>query len=161
MWTFLQSIGGKVSIISASIIGIITILEKVSSIKLWSWLGKLAQKHREKQLEPLTKAVSELSSNVNTKFDATQNRIDELFDLIDNNRVAELKFNILDFQNAIMNGKKVTLDQFGLIKELIYEYNEKYHDRHNGELNDAVEFILEQEKICRDSVLQQNRENKK
>lgn len=161
MWEFLQTVGGRISIISAVVIGIISILEKISSIKLWSWLKKLIAKQREKRLEPLTKAMNDLSSNVNGKFDATQKRIDELFDLVEMNRVAEIKFNILDFHNALMNGKKVSLDQFELMKELIYEYNEKYHDRHNGELKDAIEFIEEQEKKCREEVLAKARQAQK
>lgn len=155
MWEFLQSVGGKISIISAVVIGIISILEKVSSIKLWSWLKKLITKRREKRLEPLTKAISNLSDGINSKIDNIQSSVHELFTLVEDNRVATIKFEILDFKEALMTGKHCSLDQFELMDELIYEYDETYRDKHNGELKDAISFIREQEKKQRERELEE------
>lgn len=145
MWDFLETLGGKVAILSASILGIITFLEKISSIKLWTWLKEKYKKHQEKKVEPITNALEDYSKKVDEKFSLIKKDINSLEYSINNNRVEEMKYDILEFENMIINGKKISLNQYDLIDKIIYEYEDKYRDFHNGELQNAIAFIRENE----------------
>lgn len=141
MWDFLQTLSGKVSIISASVIGIITILQKFTSLKIWKWIHNKIEKEREKKLKPIT------------------DKIDKLANLIEDNRVKELRYQILDFENALINGKKINnLEYFNNIEELIHEYEDTYGDRHNGEIKQSISFIREREQELKKETYLKNKE---
>ena len=145
MWDFLETLGGKVAILSASILGIITFLEKISSIKLWTWLKKKYKKYQEKKIEPITNALENYSKKVDENFSLIKKDINSLEYSINNNRVEQMKYDILELENMIINGKKISLNQYDLIDKIIYEYEDKYKDFHNGELKNAIAFIRENE----------------
>ena len=140
IWAVLKGVGEKIAIVSSVVVGVIAILEKLTPIKLWTWL----KKRRENSVK---NTMLKFSKSTDEKFAAITQTLDALRLLIVKNRVEEIKFNILDFANAIYNGKKVSLDQFEAMDKMIHEYDTNYIDHHNGELKDAIEFIHEQKRI--------------
>ena len=141
MWEFLETIGGKVSIISASVIGIITILEKFTSLKIWTWLKKKKQENLEKKFKPIT------------------DKIDSLTDLVEVNRVKEIKYQILDFEHALlMDYDDFNLAYFNNIESIIDEYEQKYKDKHNGEIKSSIQFIRKAKKAKKQELLDRQKE---
>lgn len=149
MWELLQTVAGKVTIITGSVFGVITLLEKTTSLKIWSLLKKWMKKWRDKKYEGITSAVKDVS-------DVVVGIRDEM----EENRVKDIKYNLTCAEARILNGEKLSLRQYDIYDELIYEYEEKYKDRHNGEIKDTIAFLREQEKICRDKILKENQKGR-
>lgn len=144
MWDFLETIGGKVSIITASIIGIIGILQKFTSLKIWTWIKEKRRKAQEEKLKPI------------------MTKLDTLTDLIEINRVKEIRFEILNFENSLIRNPNVFYNEryFANINDLINEYEQKYKDKHNGEIQETIEFIRKKEEEKKEKELKSNTEKK-
>ena len=124
MWDFLQTLAGKVSIISASVVGLIGILEKFTSLKLWTWIKKKIEKNRIEKFKPIT------------------DKIDKLTNIVEDNRVKEIRYQILEFEkDLIINYDAINLYYFNNIEAIIKEYETTYADKHNGEIKESIDFI--------------------
>ena len=132
---------------AAIIVGVATVLENVSKLKVWSWLlgsvGKKLNGPLEVKVDALTKSVAEVRAEVEDNgYKATREKI-------------------LDFAGALMNGKEHSKDQFVHILEVITEYETKFASKHNGEMKQTIAFIRDAYDTYMRAAAQDNRAKKK
>lgn len=134
-------IAGKVTLLLVALSAFIEITPiKFNPISLlFGWIGK------------------KFNGAVLEKLSQQDKAIDKIRDVVDDNEIDRIRWEILDFSNSCRQGKKHTLDEFVHIIEL----NEKYHqilDRRkltNGRIDLEYRYIVSIYEECqkKDSFL--------
>lgn len=93
---------------------------------------------------------SKINSGLKKKIDELEKKFDDHIKESDEEKLENMRRDILDFCNACMNGRKHTQEQFRFVLKKCdnYEsYIEKHHIK-NGEISSAIEEIRRIYKIC-------------
>ena len=108
------------------------------------------------KINPITDFLRWLGNKFNgpvlEKLNAQDEAMVEIRDVVDDNEIDRIRWEILDFSNSCRQGKKHTLDEFVHIIEL----NEKYHkilDRReltNGRIDLEYSFIVKIYEECQE-----------
>lgn len=117
------------------IIACVGLVDKLLGSKLVAWIRKKIVEARQRRYSIIIDSVKEVKQDVKT-----------LQTLVEENRVKELRYNITAFENAILNGKQMSLRSYDSIMEQINEWEVTYADRHNGQIKDTIAFIRAKEK---------------
>lgn len=93
---------------------------------------------------------SKINSGLKKKIDELEKKFDDHIKESDEEKLENMRRDILDFCNACMNGRKHTQEQFRFILKKCdnYEIYIEQHHIKNGEISSAIEEIRRIYKIC-------------
>lgn len=156
MWEFFETVNPWIAAVTG-FLAITTILEKVSKIKLWTWLlGWLGDRTNAK----LTQYVQGLDGEVKvfqTELHGMKTDIQDIKSDVSENRYKTVKKEILDFSGALMNGKEHSAEQYSHILAVITEYDTMFKDKHNGEVAQTIRHIKSEHNAFMESKTKSNR----
>ena len=131
---FLTVLKDNIALLSGVIVAGSALLEKFTKLKFWSWLGTKIGKALNGETEASLNQIKEAIASCDKELKECNKKIYM-------NEFNRIRFEISDFAAALLNGKRVTLEQFKLVQKLIDEYETTYQETHNGELKKSIEYI--------------------
>lgn len=132
--------------ISVLIIAIFTIIKKLAEcfgIETKNTLYKKAQEIKLADLEHKIEVCNENIFKYSQKMHEDHNELKEIKNLIVDNSVETMRWQILDFSNAVMSGREYNKEQYDHVLNIHKKYEQILSDNHmtNGQVTASMQFV--------------------
>ena len=132
--------------ISILVVAIVTIIKKIAEcfgIETKNSLYKKAQEQRIIELEHKIEKCNDDINKYSQKIHEDHNELKEIKRLIVDNSIENMRWQILDFSNAVMSGREYNKEQYDHVLDIHNKYEQILSDNHmtNGQVTASMQFV--------------------